>query len=57
MRELCRLRRCGMMKELYVKPIVEVDEFDKKDVITTSGEGVVANTTAPSGDAVWTDPI
>ena len=37
--------------------MVEVDEFDKKDVITTSGEGVVANTTAPSGDAVWTDPI
>ena len=46
-----------MMKELYLKPMVEVDEFDKKDVITTSGEGVVANTTAPHGDAIWTDPI
>ena len=46
-----------MMKELYLKPMVEVDEFDKKDVITTSGEGVVANTTAPHVDAIWTDPI
>lgn len=44
------------MKELYSKPMVEMEEFDKKDVITTS-EGVVANTTDPSGKTAWGQPI
>ena len=28
------------MKERYVTPEMEVDEFDTEDVIVTSGEGV-----------------
>lgn len=36
------------MKELYNTPKVELVVFDKKDVVTTSGRGVVAN-----GDVGW----
>ena len=45
-----------MMKELYLKPEVELTEFDKVDVIVCSpndGEGVVANET-PTGKTNWT---
>ena len=44
-----------MMKELYLSPMVEMDEFDKKDVIATSpnnGDPVVANETEQGKD--WT---
>ncbi len=44
------------MKELYLSPEIELDEFDKKDIIVTSppneGEPVVANEDGPS--KVWT---
>ena len=43
-----------MMKELYLSPIVEMDEFDEKDVITTS-QGIVANETDPSGNSNWSN--
>ena len=44
-----------MMKELYLSPEVELDEFDKKDIIVTSpneGEPVVANDSEPGKE--WT---
>lgn len=46
-----------MMKELYLSPEVELDEFDKKDIIVTSppndGEPVIANEDVPGQG--WTD--
>ena len=45
-----------MMKELYLSPEVELDEFDKKDIIVTSppneGEPAVANDNVPGKE--WT---
>ncbi len=38
------------MKELYNTPEVELVEFDKKDVVTTSGTGVVDN-----GQSGWSE--
>ncbi|MCR5429727.1 MAG: hypothetical protein K6E58_00640 [Eubacterium sp.] len=49
-----------MKKELYFSPEVEWEEFDLKDVITTSGQGVVANDDdpdSPEGPASWSDPV
>lgn len=44
------------MKELYLSPEVELDEFDKKDIIVTSppneGEPVIAN--EDQSEKVWT---
>ncbi len=45
-----------MKKELYLSPFVELDEFDKKDIITTS-QGVPANETDPEGLSSWSDPV
>ena len=44
-----------MMKELYLSPRVEFEEFDIKDVITASynnGDPVVANDSEPGKE--WT---
>ena len=44
-----------MMKELYLSPEVEFNEFDIKDVITASrneGEPVIANDDEPGKE--WT---
>jgi hypothetical protein len=41
------------MKEFYSKPLVELNKFDKKDVVTTSGKGSSENTDDPN--APWTD--
>ena len=41
-----------MMKELYLKPEVELNEFDVNDIIVTSGEGVVAN----NPEDGWSNP-
>ncbi len=38
------------MKELYNTPEVDLVEFDQKDVVTTSGQGIVDN-----GDSGWSD--
>lgn len=46
-----------MKKELYLSPEVELEEFDLRDVITTSGTGVVANDDDPEAPAGWSKPI
>ncbi len=46
-----------MKKELYLSPVVELEVFDKKDIIVTSGpnegEPVIANEDVPGQG--WTD--
>lgn len=43
------------MKELYTKPMAEVEEFKTVDVITTSGEGNSGIEDIPGGSGGWDD--
>ena len=44
------------MRELYTSPVVEMVEFDAKDVITTSGDSILNTFTgeAANAEAGWT---